>query len=185
MSQNSKREVLLKMRERYVGRGREGRSKLIQEVCELCGYDRKHAIKLLNGKLPIAGGCQRRGGPRRCYGEPETAVLKSIWLAAEQPCGKRLKAALELWLPYYESEHGGIDEELRGRILRLAFTRSRPYRKNDNARVEQKNWTHVRQLVGYEDSEPGLALHGLMVGILAAWIMTSLRWMARVELNPM
>ena len=57
------------MRERYVGRGREGRSKLIQEVCELCGYDRKHAIKLLNGKLPIAGGCQRRGGPRRCYGE--------------------------------------------------------------------------------------------------------------------
>ena len=32
----------------------------------------------------------------------------------------------------------------------MAFTRSRPYRKNDNARVEQKNWTHVRQLVGYE-----------------------------------
>ena len=31
----------------------------------------------------------------------------------------------------------------------VAFTRSRPYRKNDNARVEQKNWTHVRQLVGY------------------------------------
>ena len=29
------------------------------------------------------------------------------------------------------------------------FTRSRAYRKNDNARVEQKNWTHVRQLVGY------------------------------------
>ena len=31
----------------------------------------------------------------------------------------------------------------------MAFTRSRAYRKNDNARVEQKNWTHVRQLVGY------------------------------------
>jgi hypothetical protein len=31
----------------------------------------------------------------------------------------------------------------------VAFTRSRAYRKNDNARVEQKNWTHVRQLVGY------------------------------------
>ena len=32
---------------------------------------------------------------------------------------------------------------------RAPFTRSRPYRKNDNACVEQKNWTHVRQLVGY------------------------------------
>jgi len=31
----------------------------------------------------------------------------------------------------------------------VGFTRSRPYRKNDNARVEQKNWTHVRQLAGY------------------------------------
>ena len=32
----------------------------------------------------------------------------------------------------------------------MAFTRSRPYRKNDNARVEQKNWTHARQLLGYD-----------------------------------
>ena len=35
------------------------------------------------------------------------------------------------------------------RRCRVRFTRSRAYRKNDNARVEQKNWTHVRQLVGY------------------------------------
>ena len=32
----------------------------------------------------------------------------------------------------------------------LALTRSRPYRKNDNAHVEQKNYTHVRQWFGYE-----------------------------------
>lgn len=31
----------------------------------------------------------------------------------------------------------------------LAFTRSRPYRKNDNARIEQKNFTHVRRPLGY------------------------------------
>jgi hypothetical protein len=32
---------------------------------------------------------------------------------------------------------------------RITFTRTRPYRKNDNAHVEQKNWTAVRQNVGY------------------------------------
>jgi hypothetical protein len=32
----------------------------------------------------------------------------------------------------------------------IRFTRSRPYRKNDNAHVEQKNGFLVRQLVGYE-----------------------------------
>jgi hypothetical protein len=30
------------------------------------------------------------------------------------------------------------------------FTRSRAYRKDDNAHVEQKNWTHVRQWIGYD-----------------------------------
>jgi hypothetical protein len=31
----------------------------------------------------------------------------------------------------------------------LEFTRSRPNRKNDNAYIEQKNWTHVRKLLRY------------------------------------
>lgn len=32
----------------------------------------------------------------------------------------------------------------------IQLTRSRPYHSDDNAHVEQKNWTHVRQLFGYE-----------------------------------
>jgi len=32
---------------------------------------------------------------------------------------------------------------------KITFTRSRSGNKNDGAHVEQKNWTHVRQLVGY------------------------------------
>lgn len=31
----------------------------------------------------------------------------------------------------------------------IQFTRGRPYKKDDNAHIEQKNWTHVRKLVGY------------------------------------
>ena len=31
----------------------------------------------------------------------------------------------------------------------LEFTRSRPNKKNDNAYIEQKNWTHVRKVFGY------------------------------------
>lgn len=32
----------------------------------------------------------------------------------------------------------------------VEYTRSRAYKKNDNAHVEEKNWTHVRQYLGYE-----------------------------------
>jgi len=31
----------------------------------------------------------------------------------------------------------------------IVFTRSRPYKKNDNAHIEQKNWTCVRRVLGY------------------------------------
>jgi hypothetical protein len=40
----------------------------------------------------------------------------------------------------------------------ITFTRSRPYRKNDQAHVEQKNWTVVRQTVGYRRYESVEAL---------------------------
>ena len=32
----------------------------------------------------------------------------------------------------------------------IQFTRSRPYKKDDNAHIEQKNWTHVRKLMGWD-----------------------------------
>jgi hypothetical protein len=35
----------------------------------------------------------------------------------------------------------------------ITFTRSRPYEKNDQAHVEQKNWTVVRHTVGYDRLE--------------------------------
>jgi hypothetical protein len=43
---------------------------------------------------------------------------------------------------------------------RVQFTRSRPYKKDDNAHVEQKNWTHVRKLLGWDryDSLEALTL---------------------------
>lgn len=284
MSAKSRQEVLEQARHRYAGRGREGRSRLLDEVCQLTGYERKYAIKVLSGKRPIAGREKaRRGGSRPQYGATERAVIQAIWQASEQPCGKRLKAALPLWLPFYEQRQGVLAPGVRERVLRasaatldrllapsrlslgrrgrcgtrpgtllrsqipirtehwdvagpgyleadtvahcgesmagefcwsitvtdvhtqwtetravpnrsqhavagriaeieaslpfpilgfdtdnggeflnwhlvdyfrirplpVAFTRSRAYRKNDNARVEQKNWTHVRQLVGY------------------------------------
>jgi hypothetical protein len=33
---------------------------------------------------------------------------------------------------------------------KIQFTRGRPYKKDDNAHVEQKNWTHVRKLLGWD-----------------------------------
>ena len=107
MSQKSRQEMLEPARERYGRRGRQGRSRLLDEVCALCGYERKHALKVLGGSR---GHCRPWWSARGIFAGlrrgPEHAVLKKIWLAAEQPCGKRLVAALPVWLPYYEKRYG-------------------------------------------------------------------------------
>lgn len=41
---------------------------------------------------------------------------------------------------------------------KLGFSRSRPYKKNDNCLVEQKNWTHVKKFVGYLRYDTNLEL---------------------------
>jgi len=51
---------------------------------------------------------------------------------------------------------------------RIRLSRSRPYKKNDNAWVEQKNWTHVRKVVGYRrhDTTGELRLLNEIYGVL-------------------
>ena len=67
---------------------------------------------------------------------------------------------LEQIVPYemkdFHTDNGGeflnwaLHRHLTGRPMKMPWTRSRAYRKNDNAHCEQKNWTHVRQLFGHE-----------------------------------
>jgi hypothetical protein len=61
---------------------------LLDEICALCGYERKYASKLLRGRRLIAGESGKcRGGSQRIYAAAEREVIKAIWLSAEQPCG--------------------------------------------------------------------------------------------------
>lgn len=44
---------------------------------------------------------------------------------------------------------------------KIEFTRSRPYKKDDNAHIEQKNWTHVRKIFGYVRYDSDEALEAM------------------------
>ena len=70
---------------------------------------------------------------------------------------KDIEAAIAFPIRGFDCDNGS--EFLNHHLLRyftnrphspIQFTRSRPYKKNDNAHAEQKNWTHVRQLLGYD-----------------------------------
>jgi len=76
---------------------------------------------------------------------------------------EQIRAALPFELKGIDSDNGS--EFINRHLLSysqsrgIQFTRGRPYKKDDNAHVEQKNWTHVRKLLGYAryDSPEALA----------------------------
>lgn len=120
MSRKVAEEMLPRLRQRYVGRGREGRTRLVDEVCEQWGYSRKHAIKLLGAKAGWGGDPGVRKGRPPKYGREVVEVLWRIWKVAEQPCGKRLKALLPEWLPHYQREHGGLAAGVRKGVMEVS-----------------------------------------------------------------
>jgi transposase InsO family protein len=82
--------------------------------------------------------------------------VEPVWGLGQQRVGGALDAArrrLPMPLLAFHTDNGG--EFLNARVqpycrrLGIRTTRGRPYRKNDQAWVEQRNWTAVRRLVGY------------------------------------
>jgi hypothetical protein len=84
---------------------------------------------------------------------------RAVWNKSAAAVLVQLKA-LETTVPYemkdFHTDNGGeflnwaLHKHLTGRAAKMPWTRSRAYRKNDNAHCEQKNWTHVRQLFGHD-----------------------------------
>lgn len=77
---------------------------------------------------------------------------------------RQMRQRLPFPLLGIDSDNGGefINDLLYQYCLdeKITFTRSRPYQKNDQAHVEQKNWSVVRHTVGYDrwETEQELAL---------------------------
>ena len=87
---------------------------------------------------------------RAIWGKGERGVLEQL---------VSIEAALPFALLGFDCDNG--TEFLQWHLVRyfqerahpVQFTRSRPYKKDDNAHVEQKNWTHIRQWLGYQRFE--------------------------------
>lgn len=289
---------------RYHKAERKSRQVILNEFCSTTGYNRKYAIRLLNGPAPEQRRVRRPRGRQPRYSKQVLSILSAVWEAAGYPWSVRLKALLPSWLPWIRKRyrlradmekqllgisarqmdrrlqakkqqqkrrmygrtkpgtllkhhipiktdswdvrtagfteidlvsHSGnsgegefahtlnltdihtgwtesrallgksqvaVQQALDGIKASLPFpllgldsdngsefinwhlqrwcqqnqiqlTRGRPYKKDDNAHIEQKNWTHVRKLLGWEryDSQAGVeAINDLYRGELRLWL---------------
>ena len=87
---------------------------------------------------------------------------RALWGKGYQGMQKAL-ISIEDVLPFpilgFDSDNGSeflnwhIYKHFTNRKAPVHFTRSRPYKKNDNAHIEEKNWSIIRQYLGYNRFE--------------------------------
>jgi len=91
MSPRSKREYLEVIFLRYKKASRKEKTTILDQFCAVCGYHRKHAIRLLRSFRRFTKPQPRkRGRPSRYHTNGILNPLKTIWVAANLPCSKRL-----------------------------------------------------------------------------------------------
>lgn len=103
---------------------------------------------------------------RATWGKGEQGILQAI---------KSIEGALPFPIEGFDCDNG--TEFLNWPLLRyftdrkrpVHYTRSREYHKNDNAHVEGKNWTHVRQYLGYDRLENERSVADLNELYTAEW----------------
>jgi hypothetical protein len=119
MSLSAKRESLAQIHGRYQRAGRPHKTRILDEFCATCGYHRKAALRLLNRPLPTAP--PKRPGPKRTYDPTQVLpVLKAVWLASDQLCSKRLKAALPEWLEHQQRRSAPLPEAFKEKLLAIS-----------------------------------------------------------------
>ena len=108
MGKTERQAYLKAIRSRYRRARKKVKVTILDEFCSVCGYNRKYAIRLLNQRAkPRTETTPRTESPSTPQPELLTA-LKRIWFASDQMCSKKLKAAIPLWLPYYETVYKAL-----------------------------------------------------------------------------
>jgi hypothetical protein len=118
MSQQGRREVVERLRLRYLQAGRAEKTKILDEFVALSGLHRKAAIRAL--RQGYKQGRERRGR-KRVYTGAVVSVLRAIWRVCGCICGKRLQPFLPEMVAVLE-HHGELtlDAETRDLLLQMS-----------------------------------------------------------------
>src|SRR5215468_4109227 len=101
ISMGARREVVSAVAERYSSAKRGEKGRILDELCAMTGWHRKHAVRALRQieTVTAAGAARER---RRTYGATIKDALTALWEASDRVCGKRLKVMIPNILPALE-----------------------------------------------------------------------------------
>jgi transposase InsO family protein len=155
------------MQNRYFrSKNRSEKSQVIDELIEVMGYHRKHAIQVLNGKTTLLKDTPRLRNRPLQYLEAMPAAQK-VWEALDYPCAERLQPVL-LSIAEHLAAHKelSLDDEIRrqlGQISRATLARRiakwptpKPKRSYSKATSRDRLYTQVPvEIYRWDEMMPG------------------------------
>lgn len=145
-SYQARMEYVKEVLPRYHRSTKLEKSRILEEFCRVNRYNRKYAIRLLNGAPPTKRVIRRLRSP--VYSNETIRVAESIWKSSGFLCGQRLKEAIPIWLPAARKRFG-ITPEIERQLLAIGP------RQLDN-RLKDKKRLWKRRF--YSTTRPGSML---------------------------
>ena len=153
-----RREYLSTIRERYKNApSKRAKTEILNEFVNICGYERKYAIRILNGQ---AHARVLRPGPRSVYNSQVIHHLRILWESMNKMCAKKMVVAIPLWMPFYNDVDGPTKTLLMqvsaSTIDRLLKPYKAPWRRGLSTTDSSlfKNRVPI-QLLDHNVNEPG------------------------------
>jgi hypothetical protein len=115
----ARREITAAVVDRYRSAGRADKGLILDELCAVTGWHRKHAIRALAIQVAISPEARRQRRPT--YGATIRDALVALWEASDRICGKRLRVMIPTLLPSLE-RHGRLKLDQADQVLVLGVS---------------------------------------------------------------
>ena len=143
MSRKAIREYLKAIYARYRKASKEIKQIILNEFCSNTGYNRKYAIRKLNGPTPGKTNTIHRRRRKHTYGPEVLSILSAVWEAAGYPCSARLKALIKLWLPWIRKQFQ-LKQQVEKQLLSISARQMDRRLKDKKAQVGRRMYGRTK-----------------------------------------
>jgi hypothetical protein len=167
LSMAERKAVTKQMAKRYAKASKTDKGKMLDELCALTGWTRRHARRALAGAIAPARISARPSRPRT-YGQEVIAPLKLVWATLNAPAGKRLAPFMQQVVEALERHKElTLDPDVRSKLLRMSSATIDRALAPERARLKVKGRSGtkpgsilkrqipIRTFAQWDDARPG------------------------------
>jgi len=169
MSRKAIREYFKAIFARYRDASKEIKHIILNEFCSNTRYNRKYAIRKLNGPTPAKTNTIHRRRRKHTYGPEVLSILSAVWEAAGYPCSARLKALIKLWLPWIWKQFR-LKQQVGQQLLSISAHKMDRRLKDKKAQVGRRMYGRTKPGTLLKHHIPILMKDAKITGVNQVWV---------------